>query len=279
MGQALALVQFRRYQDARDRLSGGRECLPAERAFAHALARLLAAAPDDRVRNGQRALTLVQDMLRNQQPTPDVGETMAMALAEVGQYSRSDRTPEGADRRRRESWRPRRRPAPRGPTCAATSAANRAARRGVKRSFAEHVLPGTRPATDGGKSGIPCGSARGRRRRVVDSAHRAQSADRPVELVGLVCEHLPVDARPSARSEQTSDLVEREAGVTSQRDQCQPLQHARIEETAQPAPADRRDQSFLLIEPQRRSRSSRAPRHFGDIHVFHPLTSSRLQLA
>ena len=39
------------------------------------------------MRNGQRALTLVQDVLRNQQPTPDVGETMAMALAELGQLS------------------------------------------------------------------------------------------------------------------------------------------------------------------------------------------------
>ncbi len=86
LGQALALVQLRRYQDARDRLLEAVNAYPGERAFAHALARLLAAAPDDRVRNGQRALTLVREVLRHQPPTPDVGETMAMALAEVGQY-------------------------------------------------------------------------------------------------------------------------------------------------------------------------------------------------
>jgi hypothetical protein len=49
------------------------------------VARLLAAAPDDQVRDGQRSLTHVQDLLRNQR-TPDVGETMAMALAELGRY-------------------------------------------------------------------------------------------------------------------------------------------------------------------------------------------------
>ena len=86
MGQAFALVQLERYQDARDRLSDAMNAYPQERAFAHALARLLAAAPDDRVRNGSRALGLVQDVLKNQQPTPDVGETMAMALAELGRY-------------------------------------------------------------------------------------------------------------------------------------------------------------------------------------------------
>jgi tetratricopeptide (TPR) repeat protein len=86
IGEALALVQLRRYADARDRLAEAVNAYPQERAYAHALARLLAAAPDDRVRNGSRALALVQEVLRNQQPTPDVGETMAMALAEMGRY-------------------------------------------------------------------------------------------------------------------------------------------------------------------------------------------------
>lgn len=85
-GQALALVQLGRFGDARDRLVDGVNAYPQERTYAHALARLLAAAPDDRVRNGSRALSLVQEVLRNQQPTPDVGETMAMALAELRRY-------------------------------------------------------------------------------------------------------------------------------------------------------------------------------------------------
>jgi hypothetical protein len=60
-------------------------------------------------------------------------------------------------------------------------------------------------------------------------AHRAQPADRPVQFIGLVREHLPVDARPSVRTEHQGDLVEPEAGPTCQRDQSQPLQDARIE--------------------------------------------------
>jgi tetratricopeptide (TPR) repeat protein len=86
LGQAFALAQLSRYQDARDRLAEAVNAYPQERAFAHALARLLAAAPDDGVRNGPRALSLVQEVLKNQQPTPDVGETMAMALAELRRY-------------------------------------------------------------------------------------------------------------------------------------------------------------------------------------------------
>ncbi len=86
MGQALAMVQLRRYRDARDRLAEAVTAYPHERVFILALARLLAAAPDAPVRDGRRALTLVQDLLRTQQPTPDVGETMAMALAELGRY-------------------------------------------------------------------------------------------------------------------------------------------------------------------------------------------------
>ena len=89
MGEALALVQLRRYADARDRLADAAKAYPNERAFTHALARLLAAAPDDRVRDGNRALTLVRQLLKNQQPTPDLGETMAMALAELGQYQQA----------------------------------------------------------------------------------------------------------------------------------------------------------------------------------------------
>jgi hypothetical protein len=77
-------------------------------------------------------------------------------------------------------------------------------------------------------------------------AHRAQTTDRPVQFVGLVCEHPPVDARPPVRSEHQGDLVEREAGAAAQRDQCQPLQHPGIEQAAQPPPADRGDQPFFF---------------------------------
>jgi tetratricopeptide (TPR) repeat protein len=87
-GRALALVRLRRYAEARDGLLDGMERHPAQPAFARALARLLASAPDDRVRDGRQALTLTQQLLAKRQ-TLDLGETMAMALAELGQYEQA----------------------------------------------------------------------------------------------------------------------------------------------------------------------------------------------
>ena len=56
--------------------------------FRHALARLLASAPDDRIRDGQRAMTLVEELLAEQQSFA-LGETAAMALAEMGLYNQA----------------------------------------------------------------------------------------------------------------------------------------------------------------------------------------------
>ena len=54
------------------------------------MTRLLAAALDDRVRNGRRALALAEELLKQRQQKLEdglaVGETYAMALAESGQY-------------------------------------------------------------------------------------------------------------------------------------------------------------------------------------------------
>jgi hypothetical protein len=58
---------------------------PDRPQFAHALARVLAAAPDDRVRDGERAVSLVRELFKSDR-TIDMGETMAMAMAEVGDY-------------------------------------------------------------------------------------------------------------------------------------------------------------------------------------------------
>jgi tetratricopeptide (TPR) repeat protein len=84
-GYAITLVSLRRYQEARDRLSDGMKAHPDQPSFAHSLARLLAAAPDERVRDGRRALAVMQ-ALTDAQRRLDLGETMAMAFAEVGQY-------------------------------------------------------------------------------------------------------------------------------------------------------------------------------------------------
>jgi len=62
--------------------------LPDQAPLAHALARLLAAAPDDRVRDGRRAMEIVQRLLKEDKTT-DLGETMAMAFAELGDYDRA----------------------------------------------------------------------------------------------------------------------------------------------------------------------------------------------
>ena len=85
----LALLE--RYGEARDRLTDGTRTFPDHQGFTRALARLLAAAPDDRVRDPRRALALAEELLdRPQQSAQDslaVGETYAMALAGVGQYA------------------------------------------------------------------------------------------------------------------------------------------------------------------------------------------------
>jgi tetratricopeptide (TPR) repeat protein len=85
-GQAMALVQLGRFEDARDRLRADATAYPEQPIFAHALARLLAAAPDDRVRDGNAAIALVGELLAREQRTLELGETMAMALAAAARY-------------------------------------------------------------------------------------------------------------------------------------------------------------------------------------------------
>jgi len=84
-GYAMALVRLGRYREARDRLDAAMKTYADQPGFAHALARLLAAAPDDSVRDGARAMTLMQALLQNQR-TLELMQTMAMTLAEVGRF-------------------------------------------------------------------------------------------------------------------------------------------------------------------------------------------------
>ncbi len=91
LGSAMNLALLERYAEARDRLTDGLRAFPDHQGFTRALARLLAAAPEDRIRNPRRALALAEELLdRPQQTVEDslaVGETYAMALAAVGQYA------------------------------------------------------------------------------------------------------------------------------------------------------------------------------------------------
>ncbi len=85
-GYAAALIRLKRYHEAGDRLSEAMDLYPNEPSFARAAVRLFAAAPDNRVRDGRRALTIAQALVNRQPRTIELAETMAMASAEAGQY-------------------------------------------------------------------------------------------------------------------------------------------------------------------------------------------------
>jgi tetratricopeptide (TPR) repeat protein len=89
-GYAMALVRLQRYRDAREWLTDGMKTYPDQPGFAHALARLLATSPDDRVRDGRTAMALMQPLLK-QQKTIGLAETMAMTLAELGEFEEAVR--------------------------------------------------------------------------------------------------------------------------------------------------------------------------------------------
>ena len=84
-GSANALARLGRFREARDRFSEGMAAHPDDARFAHALARVLASAPDDAVRDGRRALALIEGLLAKS-ATVDRATTMALTLAELGRY-------------------------------------------------------------------------------------------------------------------------------------------------------------------------------------------------
>ncbi len=86
-GQAMALVRLRRYAEARAALEAAATLHADQPGFAHALARLLASAPDDAMRDGRRALQLAQSLSNTYGATAGLLETTAMALAEVGRFA------------------------------------------------------------------------------------------------------------------------------------------------------------------------------------------------
>lgn len=89
-GHAIALVRLGRPANARDRLLEGMAIYPDQAFFAHALARLLSGIPDAGVRDGARALALLQGLPETAQRL-DLGESMAMALAETGRFEAAAR--------------------------------------------------------------------------------------------------------------------------------------------------------------------------------------------
>jgi len=89
-GEALALVRLMRFDEARARLTEAARLLPDRPEFVNALARLYAAAPDAKIRNGEQAVQLAQQLIRRRQ-TLSGREAMAMALAEAGRYDEAAR--------------------------------------------------------------------------------------------------------------------------------------------------------------------------------------------
>ncbi|MES1164323.1 MAG: tetratricopeptide repeat protein, partial [Verrucomicrobiota bacterium] len=105
-GCAMALAALGRFVEARDRLAAGMEAHPEQPIFARTLPRLLAGAPDERVRDPQRALALMQqwagpappdtardvgrdvgrDVARDVARDVDRDEVMAMVLAALGRF-------------------------------------------------------------------------------------------------------------------------------------------------------------------------------------------------
>jgi len=85
MAEALALIRLHRYREALERLNQAVETIPEFRPARHALIRLLAAAPDDDVRDGRRALDLARALVAEERSLPHVA-ALAMAAAETGDY-------------------------------------------------------------------------------------------------------------------------------------------------------------------------------------------------
>ena len=82
------LIMLERYDRARSRTEAGLVALPRDGQLAHILARLLACAPREDVRDGKLALDLALKVHEIKQ-IPDTTETLAMAYAESGDFDRA----------------------------------------------------------------------------------------------------------------------------------------------------------------------------------------------
>ncbi len=87
-GEVTALLLLGRYGAARVKLNQALAVMPRDRRLAHALARLLATAPDPRVRSGQLAVEIAGKVFAARRE-PASAETLAMAYAEAGQFDQA----------------------------------------------------------------------------------------------------------------------------------------------------------------------------------------------
>jgi tetratricopeptide (TPR) repeat protein len=88
MGHAMTLMALHREREAKQWLEESMTQFPDRTPFSHALARVLVTATDAGVRDPQRATTIVRTLFANDKSI-GVGETMAMTLAELGDYEQA----------------------------------------------------------------------------------------------------------------------------------------------------------------------------------------------
>jgi predicted Zn-dependent protease len=86
LAYTFALVRLHRWADVRNWLTESVRAQPERPELANALARVYAAAPDNRVRDGRKAFEITQTLLNAQPRTTALGETMAMVTAELGNF-------------------------------------------------------------------------------------------------------------------------------------------------------------------------------------------------
>lgn len=86
LAYALTLARLHRYVDAKNWLSAAVREQPNQPELVNALARIYAAAPDTRARDGHAAFALTQTLAKAPTKTTAFGETMAMTMAELGNY-------------------------------------------------------------------------------------------------------------------------------------------------------------------------------------------------
>ena len=88
LGYAMSLVDAKRHREAREWLEEASKQFPDRTEYKIALARVLATSPDDRVRDAQQAIAITQELYKGERTTV-LGETIAMALAEYGDYQQA----------------------------------------------------------------------------------------------------------------------------------------------------------------------------------------------
>jgi cytochrome c-type biogenesis protein CcmH/NrfG len=85
---AMANVKAGHYGEARNDLELALKAHPGNPEITNALARILATAPESKVRDGPRALALAKALFESTRD-PDVGQTYAMAMAETGGFEQA----------------------------------------------------------------------------------------------------------------------------------------------------------------------------------------------